>query len=236
MKTCSKCKTNKETKYFHKSVSSKDGLKPRCKECVLGHVVHVRELPKGIKCCSKCKEEKSMVCFDKSSSTKDGYAFQCKVCKSSPVKAKRLVARLKRHREAMLAQSLLVEKCCTKCGLVKPISDFILLKTGTRRGDCKKCSYRASHIARRKKHLLDKYGLTPEEYEAKSASQSHLCEICNKVEAHANCSLAVDHDHNTNKVRGLLCSSCNLLLGHAKDSVAILKKSILYLKKYSARG
>lgn len=41
--------------------------------------------------------------------------------------------------------------------------------------------------------------------------------------------LVVDHDHKTGKVRGLLCANCNLVLGHAKDSVQLLAASIAYL-------
>jgi len=41
--------------------------------------------------------------------------------------------------------------------------------------------------------------------------------------------LAVDHCHNTNKVRELLCSACNILLGKAKDNISILQSAINYL-------
>ena len=40
----------------------------------------------------------------------------------------------------------------------------------------------------------------------------------------------IDHDHATNKVRGLLCSFCNALLGYAKDNIEILQSAITYLK------
>ena len=43
--------------------------------------------------------------------------------------------------------------------------------------------------------------------------------------------LCYDHDHNTEEFRGWLCMSCNLILGHAKDDIEILKKTISYLKK-----
>lgn len=42
----------------------------------------------------------------------------------------------------------------------------------------------------------------------------------------------VDHDHNTNKIRGLLCSRCNMGLGFFDDSIEGLTKAINYLKKY----
>jgi hypothetical protein len=45
--------------------------------------------------------------------------------------------------------------------------------------------------------------------------------------------LVVDHNHTTNKIRALLCSNCNLILGHAKDNKEILIKLSEYLEKYS---
>src|SRR5579864_4319163 len=42
----------------------------------------------------------------------------------------------------------------------------------------------------------------------------------------------LDHDHNTNKIRGVLCRGCNLALGHTKDSKARLQKLIEYLQRW----
>lgn len=59
------------------------------------------------------------------------------------------------------------------------------------------------------------------------------CEICGvKAFASHKVSLSIDHDHHTNKVRGLLCHNCNLMLGHAKDNPLILELTIKYLEKY----
>jgi len=63
--------------------------------------------------------------------------------------------------------------------------------------------------------------------------QNHCCEICGEnvenCEKGSGNRLAVDHCHNTNKVRGLLCSACNILLGKAKDNISILQSAINYL-------
>ncbi len=42
---------------------------------------------------------------------------------------------------------------------------------------------------------------------------------------------SVDHNHNTGKVRGLLCNNCNAGIGLFQDSIKILEKALLYLKK-----
>ncbi len=65
------------------------------------------------------------------------------------------------------------------------------------------------------------------------AQQEHRCAICNIPERYApNKRLVVDHDHKTKKVRALLCNSCNVLLGAAYDSPAVLEKAISYLRAF----
>lgn len=63
-----------------------------------------------------------------------------------------------------------------------------------------------------------KYNITPEEYERLFEAQGGLCAICRQSEtiktgAGALRRLAVDHDHATDRVRGLLCYRCNSALG-----------------------
>ena len=75
-----------------------------------------------------------------------------------------------------------------------------------------------------------KYGLNEEEYKRLFSKQENKCAICNR-EFNINNKAFVDHSHITNKVRGLLCTKCNTLLGMANDDIAILKKAIQYLEK-----
>ena len=60
-------------------------------------------------------------------------------------------------------------------------------------------------------HLKRKYGLTVEEYDALLANQDGVCGICHRPRGSRR--LAVDHDHTSGAVRGLLCSVCNRALG-----------------------
>lgn len=77
------------------------------------------------------------------------------------------------------------------------------------------------------------YGLSPLEYEDMVRSQEGVCAICKQPETRLRDgkpeSLAVDHDHVTGKVRGLLCHKCNVVLGHVGESVQILETMIQYL-------
>jgi hypothetical protein len=76
--------------------------------------------------------------------------------------------------------------------------------------------------------LRTRFGITLEDYSNIKESQNGVCAICGSKD---HIALAVDHCHETKKVRGLLCKNCNTLLGNAKDKVEILNKAIAYLTK-----
>lgn len=61
--------------------------------------------------------------------------------------------------------------------------------------------------------------------------QDGCCAICEKPEKEIDRQLAIDHCHATGHIRGLLCNSCNWMLGHAQDNVYILQGAIDYIKK-----
>lgn len=82
-----------------------------------------------------------------------------------------------------------------------------------------------------RRKTLRKYGLTLEQYEILLLEQSGVCAICKLSRGIKK--LAVDHDHNSGKVRGLLCQFCNTALGKFLDDVSILKRAISYLEKSS---
>lgn len=85
----------------------------------------------------------------------------------------------------------------------------------------------AKNAPLREKKLLWRYGLTSREYENLLSEQGGACMICatpfGKKRPH------IDHSHETGKIRGLLCSSCNLALGLFKDDVLRLGAAIRYL-------
>lgn len=83
-------------------------------------------------------------------------------------------------------------------------------------------------------YFLRKYGLSLEDYDRLLLAQGGCCGICGN--ANGNKRLAVDHDHTTGKVRGLLCDSCNQGLGFFKDSVERLEAAIQWLTKQHERS
>lgn len=130
-------------------------------------------------------------------------------------------------------------KTCTKCKTTKPISEFHRQKSAKDGHNwwCKVCNGRyvadryrlLDHKTVRARNLMKNYGLTVAAYDALLAGQGGVCAICGRPpdERHP---LHVDHCHATGRVRGILCSNCNLALGNAGDDPARLRAMAEYLE------
>jgi hypothetical protein len=140
-------------------------------------------------------------------------------------------------------------KKCSKCDEVKHIDvfpqadprskSFTRYKNGIKPW-CKECyrKYNAKYMQKAREggskkysHYFKKYGLTQEEVILMHEQRNFKCDICNQDTDHRYDKLCVDHSHQTGKVRGLLCFSCNTLLGNAKDNIQTLKNAINYLEQ-----
>lgn len=82
----------------------------------------------------------------------------------------------------------------------------------------------------KKKRLMD-YGITEEVLENIKQKQNNKCAICGKIINEFTKDFAIDHDHKTGKVRGLLCMNCNIGLGAFRDNKTIMRKAIDYLNR-----
>jgi len=100
----------------------------------------------------------------------------------------------------------------------------------------RKRKYDAEHKREAKnRNLMRKYGISIEDYDVLFKTQGGKCGGCLISQKKLNIPLCVDHDHKTGKVRGLLCSPCNRLLGQLKDSPEVLIRLANYLKKRSTK-
>lgn len=103
-------------------------------------------------------------------------------------------------------------------------------KDGGAKEKARCAKYRADNPERLRAIKLRKFGLTLADYDAMFEVQGGLCAICLQRNIE-NRRLAVDHDHRSGKVRGLLCGSCNKALGLFRDSPQILTAALAYLLK-----
>ena len=90
--------------------------------------------------------------------------------------------------------------------------------------------------SRKQSNLKIKYGITLEKYNRLFEDQGGVCAVCGFPETvfykGTLRSLAVDHNHQTHKVRGLLCRGCNIALGHLKENPVVIKSLLEYINKY----
>lgn len=136
---------------------------------------------------------------------------------------------------------------CTRCNSEKDNSEFYK-KSRYRKYPTSKAGYSATckkcilaereeyyllnpekRVAADRKQHLKRYGLTPEAYNELFFKQNGRCEGCKQHQNDFNRNFAVDHDHSTGKIRGLLCVGCNLILGYAEDNSVVLLNLIKYL-------
>jgi hypothetical protein len=83
-----------------------------------------------------------------------------------------------------------------------------------------------------------RYGITGEEYRAMLVAQNGICACCGGTEPIIDSrtgnarQLATDHNHATGKVARLLCSSCNIALGHMQHEVRRIELLLAYCKEH----
>lgn len=238
-KRCTQCNEWQSIDSFQKLPGSFLNKHNCCKKCEAARFEHFRR-SKGIPAkqptvqvengvtkrpCSRCKLVKSLEDFDTNPSGYLGHDSDCSECKrrrgelyrrGKGIKAPRTVSILTdesgypTHRE------------CSRCKNMLPLEQFNkhrLAYLGIH-PYCKECSSA--------RHLMGKYGMTPEDKSYLYLMQKECCAICLEfVELEK---IHVDHCHKTGRVRGLLCSSCNKALGLVKDDPLTCQNMMNYLQ------
>ncbi len=147
-------------------------------------------------------------------------------------------------------------KVCIKCRKKKPLKEFHRAKgyKDGRRSKCRKCisaavkvynskpgakerkrKYRKDFDARPgsqdriKGYRLRAYGLTIESRNQILEDQNGRCAIC--LDRLSQRDACVDHDHETDSIRGILCCYCNWGLGHFKDDPKTMENAAEYIRK-----
>jgi hypothetical protein len=135
-------------------------------------------------------------------------------------------------------------KICNTCSKEKPLSCFYARSDYKGyRHQCKDCirfaqakrwaedpEYKKRGIARQRRWQRQKfYGLSLEQEQNFLKFQNNACAICDK-HFKTDADYHVDHCHSTNKLRGLLCPSCNKALGLFKDNPESLRRAVIYVE------
>lgn len=212
------------------------------------------------KTCDKCNKSFPFECYSEDKNSEDRLWKYCKSCvmKSCGKLAKPKIYKIKPNKLVKLNKPQKLSKKviryleiikdetkkCSKCELFLPFTDFHKSKNDLAglSSICKGCSSNYTNTIMdtgltraREKHIKNKYNLEIEEYLKMIEDQDNKCKICGKPEVFTSSkgnvkSLAIDHHHESGRVRGLLCQKCNSAIGMLMDDIQLLESAIEYLK------
>jgi hypothetical protein len=157
-----------------------------------------------MKKCTKCGQEKDFKMFHKDKHNPDGFTYACKECRNNAYNEY-----YKKNPEKQKE------------------------KNNSQKSNRKKYYSSVEGIkSSRRSHLKRMFNISLEDYNELLERQNFKCVICNGYEtSYRNEVLSVDHCHNTGKIRGLLCNTCNRALGLFKDNKELLTNAIKYLEQ-----
>ena len=135
-------------------------------------------------------------------------------------------------------------KQCSLCNETKPLKEFTgKTRYKTKAGEercttspyCRACLKVFRDRWKEKNPawwIKQRYKISIEEATYWYEKSMESCEICGYKWIEGDDRLCIDHDHSTEKVRGVLCKHCNYVLGHSREDKTILEKTIKYIKKH----
>lgn len=138
----------------------------------------------------------------------------------------RLASRAKEAASSRISSRIAAgEKTCSWCKKVKTLEAFMVRARNPDGRDnwCRVCSHESD--------IWKNYRITADEYRTLLSDSDGLCAICGGRDSYGRKRLAVDHDHQTGIVRGILCYKCNTGIGLFLHDPTILRKAIVYLRR-----
>lgn len=173
-----------------------------------------------------------------------GYVLRCRVCRIEASNRQYEKRRIMddRKRNSSWSDN---EKVCQIHGKLTENNIVIRKSTKNKNGKqsrCKKCIIEQNwktelrRSARNTRTIIRYHSISFDEYQEMFKRQNNLCKICKQPETRRSrtpgeiCRLVVDHCHSTQRIRGLLCHACNLMIGYSRDSIEVLQSAIAYLK------
>jgi hypothetical protein len=183
------------------------------------HFVAKPPPPEGHKVCCQCLQTLPRESFNRLSAAKDGLYPSCRDCTNA-----RKRARYAEDPDSVLARNYASRQRAGEAALVKARERWATQDKMRQRENF------------RRRHLMRKFGITPEDYQRLHDEQRGLCASCGQPEIDIDARskqvryLAIDHCHATGKVRGLLCRRCNTALGLLGDDVTGVRRLLAYLE------
>lgn len=213
-KRCRICEKLLPIEQFYLAKSNKDGRHNSCRTCFQA-AAHVRYLANP----SPIKERSRLWHKNNPEKARAAHADQYRKTKVAHAK------KTKEYRESHLARLQEVDKAWRAAN-----RDRLRVQNQLWRAEN---AERLKQV-KREGHLRRNYGISVERYMEIFEEQFGRCGICGGSEAGGpkGASFGVDHNHDTGKIRGLLCMSCNTALGHFKESKQLLRTAIRYLEKH----
>lgn len=210
------------------------------------------------KLCSQCRIEKPIddFCFkDRKTNRRNSI---CRECSAKNYRLQRQLEGLPVKQSIIKIKKLRKQGlfCCPLCNETKKMEGNFYTNSSSNTGYASHCipcqnilarelsqrpeqknklhKYYVKHKEGQKNRaLLKKYNINLQEYNLLLKQQNGVCAICNSVDKDK--SLAVDHNHKTGFVRGLLCGRCNPAVGFCKDSPELVMKLFEYLNKQNGK-
>lgn len=232
-KRCSKCGETKALDQFHTASTKRGGLATSCKACVKAY--HQSKSPVEVtvieRRCTDCSQVKLASEFSIRRASFDGLTSRCRHCINRDRLSKYERTRLEIARFS--ADGSLLEKRCARCDTWKAPGQFHVGPEHGTQTYCKSCRME-----------LHKQALYKVDINEMWRSQKGMCGVCGRSMEWGRGfhGVVVDHDHGCcpggascgKCVRGLLHSSCNRVLGSAKDDPSVLDGAAAYLRAWKA--
>lgn len=196
------------------------------------------EVLEFIKSCTKCGENKATDNFGKAARNPNKLQSVCKTC----VSARQREWEQKNIKRNLKGFDLSKPQICRTCKTQKSTNNFYR-RANTKSGldsECADCAKerdkkRYRRDIEKRKHqnkwatLKMKFGITKDHWQKMLTSQNGACAICRKIFDRSD-NTHVDHDHQTGRVRGLLCRKCNFAVGLLSDDPGTFDRAAKYLR------
>jgi formylmethanofuran dehydrogenase subunit E len=187
--------------------------------------------------CSRCHIVKDIEAFGHDAGRSDGYRYWCKECTNNNSKIYYAANRELKARKSREYREKNKEKINAWVKEYRKNNKDILSKRGKKNyqktKEDKQKYYESKRDVIRNKNIFRNYGITIEQKTQMIIDQNNCCAICGEQLSNSRFT-HIDHDHKTNKVRGILCANCNSGIGMFKDNVNKLKRAIVYLERGAA--